>query len=960
MNTAGKSWLSDRRSFGGLRTVFIAAWSVLAIIAGVLECLDNREFRDATALATARSSIEKDIMFRRWASGHGGVYVPVTDKTPPNPWLVAPERDIATPSGRQLTLINPAYMTRQIFEIAGDQHGHITSLKPLNPANAADPWESRALAAFETGTAETGEFIAADGAPVYRYMRPLIVEQTCLKCHASQGYRLGMVRGGISIAIPVAGLEQAMRQSNRNHLGIIAAIWLCGVTALLLGFRRISDVTAELKTERDNLDAIFNANPVPVLLFENQRLEVVRDNRALREYCVDNNRISERSCGVLLNCVNAKVEPGRCGDTPECEKCGLLRALRLTVGNGRTSGGETAITRCDEDGVAREYWFLYSTEGVMLDGRGHTILSFMDISANKQLEAELIRQTEFLEDEIAERLVVQQTLEEHAIRLEEEIEGHRKTQEVLHVREQEFRTLAENSPDNILRYDRARRVTYANRNMLHTMGKAAGDTSIVGKKTMETWPGGYAGEWQEECEQYLSALDDVITTGAMRDVERHVTCPGGSVQIHAIRITAERDDEGVISGALAFGRDITRQRNLEIQLRHAQKMQAIGTLAGGVAHDFNNILTVIAGYTELLGLACAGNMRTQSYLDEIAGSVSRAAELVRSLLTFSGKHEPQMQPNDLNRIVTGLQKTISRLIRSDITLTFTVHDAGIPIIADHFQIEQVLINLLVNARDSLGDNGRITVVTRIATLEGATDIGTTTIPPGHYGVVTVSDNGCGMSRETMARIFDPFFTTKEPGKGTGLGLAIVGGIIDSHKGYISAVSTPGQGSEFSVYLPVCDSDDRPAAASHKVTTSLNGTETILLVEDNSTVRAATTELLQFYGYSVLAAADGMSALEIFAEQRDRIAIAVVDMIMPRMNGLETMKRLRLLKPDLPLIIASGYYEGERGDIAELGAVYLTKPVHPETLAAAVRVGIDGVARHHPDNGPYLPSAEQVV
>lgn len=884
-------------SIGQLRCITILVWTILAIITTVSECNDNKRFLTSNALSTARACIEKDLIFRRWVANHGGVYVPVTEETPPNKWLNVPERDITTPSGRRLTLMNPSYMTRQLFEIsrlaANAPLGHITSLKPVRAENAPDPWESRALKAFETGQTESGEFMIMGGKPVYRYMRPLNTEKPCLKCHAAQGYRENSVRGGISISIPTAGLEQAARQSKMNHVSIIAATWLMGLGGIWLAFRRISSATAALTEERDNLNSVFNATPTPMLLLDN-RMEAVWVNSAIRDYCPDYDTLPDKRCGTILKCDNAWAESQQRGNSPVCESCRVMRALREVLERGLPDRGEVSIPRIVWDGNMMETRLLYSMEAVWLNGMRHALLSFTDITERTRME------------------------------------------EKLATSEREFRTLAENSPDAIARYDLLCRRIYVNPALERMAGQSA--DHLAGRTPLEA-----SSVNREIGLKVQTAVQQVLDRGDSMDIELSSKDTGNVMRHLQIRFVPEFDANGKIASVLGITRDITSLRKAEAQLMHAQKMESIGTLAGGVAHDFNNLLSVVSGYAELLRLSLKGDKKMLAYVHEISDTVDRGAELTKSLLTFSGKHEPQKQYDDLNLIVANLQKSMSRLLRSDITLIFDLCDGRLPVFADRVQIEQVLVNLLVNARDAISHNGRIHVSTRLVEVHEGSKIYGTSLSPGTYGHVTIADNGTGMDDETMGRIFEPFFTTKEAGKGTGLGLAIVFGIVRNHNGCIAVESVLGTGTECSVYLPIFLESEVPDHVVVPEYARLYGNETVLVVEDEASVLNMTRETLEQYGYTVLTSADGLEALDVFEAHRDEIRVVVTDLIMPRMNGRAAIEQIRQQKPDLPVILMSGHTNDivDSSIMEALNIVFLPKPVRPQKLMETIRTSLEG-------------------
>jgi signal transduction histidine kinase/CheY-like chemotaxis protein len=400
------------------------------------------------------------------------------------------------------------------------------------------------------------------------------------------------------------------------------------------------------------------------------------------------------------------------------------------------------------------------------------------------------------------------------------------------------------------------------------------------------------------------------------------------------------DRDGKIIAAIETLEDITERISLEAQLFHAQKMESLGVLAGGIAHDFNNVLTVINGYADLLKMTLPDDQESLGIAREISASVDRAADMTRSLLAFSGKHEIELHYDDLNLILAAIHKSLGRLIREDIALTINSCVERLPVFVDRVQIEQVLINLVVNARDALGADGKISLSTEQVSLDEARSEWGVVIPPGHYACVSVRDNGDGIDTATIERIFEPFFTTKDKGKGTGLGLSIVQSIVSKHNGCISVASAPGFGTEFHIYLPLYFGETPPERADIvEQQDTISGTETILVVEDDDAIMRLHREVLNRYGYSVLMAADGVEGVELFEAHRDTIALAVIDVIMPRMNGREVVERIRKQSPELPIIMTSGYTDDiiDRAVIDSLNVVFLQKPVKPLELLAVIGI-----------------------
>ncbi|HXI62073.1 MAG TPA: GAF domain-containing protein, partial [Pyrinomonadaceae bacterium] len=385
---------------------------------------------------------------------------------------------------------------------------------------------------------------------------------------------------------------------------------------------------------------------------------------------------------------------------------------------------------------------------------------------------------------------------------------------------------------------------------------------------------------------------------------------------------------------------IEREQEKEEQLRQAQKMESIGTLAGGIAHDFNNLMTAVTGYSDL---ALRGSLddSLRGKIEQIKKAGERAATLTRQLLAFSRKQMLQPEVLDLNAVVNGLITMLPRLIGEHIEVNLKLSSSLGRIKADPGQIEQVLVNLAVNSRDAMPQGGCLMIETRNVHLSAPiTKVGST-IEPGHYVLLSVSDNGGGMDAEIQAQIFEPFFTTKGVGKGTGLGLSTVYGIVKQSGGNVWVYSEPGKGTAFKIYLPRVDEVEEPEIALPAPAAS-RGKETILLVEDEEQVRNLSKEILEGYGYSVLAAPDGSAGLSLGQEFPGRIDLVLTDVIMPQMGGKELVDQLKSLRPDSKILFMSGFTDDAiiHHGVLDDGVFFLQKPFTTECLAAKVREVLD--------------------
>ena len=415
------------------------------------------------------------------------------------------------------------------------------------------------------------------------------------------------------------------------------------------------------------------------------------------------------------------------------------------------------------------------------------------------------------------------------------------------------------------------------------------------------------------------------------------------------------DDEGRPQRAIVVSRDLTERklaekalRNSEDQLRQAQKLEAVGQLAGGVAHDFNNLLTVITGYSDLLLRRISEADPNRSRVEEIKQAADRASSLTRQLLAFSRKQVLQPKLFDLNTLVADMGKMLRRLIGEDIELTTTLTGDVAPINADPGQIEQVLMNLVVNARDAMPDGGKITIEIAHLQIDQTYADNHLAVQPGPYVMLAVSDTGSGIDPETRKHIFEPFYTTKEQGKGTGLGLSTVYGIVKQSGGNIWAYSELGQGTTFKVYLPQVDDEVTLPRTQIEPATLVRGTETVLLVEDEPQIRKLAYEFLSDSGYKVLASSNGSDALQILEENSRGVDLIVTDVVMPQMSGRELAERALAISPGTKVLFMSGYTNDAivRHGVLNPGTWFIQKPFAPDALARKVREVLAAPSAEH--------------
>jgi PAS domain S-box-containing protein len=437
-------------------------------------------------------------------------------------------------------------------------------------------------------------------------------------------------------------------------------------------------------------------------------------------------------------------------------------------------------------------------------------------------------------------------------------------------------------------------------------------------------------------------LWDTIKRGETWRGELHNRKKNGEKFWEFATISPVTNDAGKITHFLAVKEDITERKELEAQFRQSQKLEGIGQLAGGVAHDFNNILAAMMMQAELASMAEGVPNEVREGLREIRTASERAANLTRQLLLFSRKQILQPRDLDLNDVVTNLAKMLQRIIREDVRLQIHLHPAPLITHADAGMLDQVLMNLAVNARDAMPNGGHVLIETTEKTFDATAPRIHPDAAPGRYVSLVVTDTGTGMTPEVMSRIFEPFFTTKEPGKGTGLGLATVFGIVKQHRGWVSVESEPAKGARFQVYFPA--SESRAVTRTNTARSTFHkGTETILLVEDDDPIRRMTRRLLERQGYTVIEAPNGVEALALWKQHRDRIALLLTDLVMPAgMTGQQLARALQRDKPNLKIVFTSGYSTEIAGGEIHLrnGENFLQKPSSPAILLETLRKTLD--------------------
>jgi len=742
--------------------ILAAAWTVVVVASLAWSVFHERQANLELARTEARGSFNKDLVYRRWNASHGGVYVPITEDTPPNPNLAhIEERDLVTPSGRRLTLMNPAYMTRQVHKLGNEQYGvrgHITSLNPIRAANAPDAWEEQALEAFEQGTPEVSSVEPLRGESYLRLMRPMATEKSCLKCHATQGYKEGDLRGGISVSVSMRPYVAA----GRAHMIAMALghglLWIVGLGGLGSGAmslqRRVRErgrAEAEHERARAFMQTTIDGLPESMMVI-NRDYTIALANRTVREMAGGENPVA---AGLKCHQVSHKSATP-CADPDYPCPLEQVAATKAAV----------------------------RVEHLQHDAEGHAV------------PVEIIAAPVF--DEEGE---VVQIIESHR-----DITERKHAEEALREERERAQTYLDLAGVMFVALDAVGTVTLVNRKTCEVLGRA--EEEIVGRNWFDTC-------LPQRLREPVKEVSKQILRGEIEPVEYYenpVLTRGGAERLIAWHNTFLRGNEGSIIGHLSSGEDITDRRQAEEAARKAQKqllehqrsetervqaeldkarrqlvsqtrLATIGQVAASIAHELRNPLGAVRNAAYYLKRHVpVENPKYPEYLGIIDQEISAADRVIRDMMEMARSKEPAKESVDLGQ---ALQDVLDRLrpaeaIRCEISLDpdpFSVN-------ADPGQLWQVMSNILLNAIQGMEGKGDITVDARRS---------------ADYNTITVRDSGPGIAAEDREQVFEPLFTTKA--KGTGLGLTICRQIIERHGGTIDLLEHEGRGAAFCIRLP---------------------------------------------------------------------------------------------------------------------------------------------------------------
>ena len=901
--------------------VLIVIWTLIMICLFVLDFLQIARVQREMAKTEARASFNKDQAFRFWAANHGGVYVPINSRTPSNPFLShVPERDITTESGKALTLMNPAYMLRQMLEEYEDMfgvRGHITSLKHYRPETAPDEWEKSALTAFEQGDKEALEFTEIEGTPYLRLMRPMMVKKSCLKCHAKQGYKVGDVRGGVSISVPMGLYATNQRKILTNHALALGLLWLFGIAGIVTATRGLRNrirerdrAEAELQKTHDRLEIRVEERTVELkkeIEEHKQTEDALRKEKDFTENLINTaqtiilvldtkgrivrfNGYTEDLSGYKLEEVQGRDWFSTFLPKQNYDQIGEL--FRAAVSDIQTRGNINPIVAKDGHEIIVE-WYDKTLKDA--DGNAIGLLAIgQDITERKQAE------------------------------------------EALRESEERFRTVADFTHDwefwaapdghHIYVSPSCERITgYGPEAFINDPGLLKKIIHPDDHSTIVNHLG------EAEDQEKLPSIDFRIITRS------------GEVRWMSHVCQTVYGADGTYLGRRGSNRDVSKHKQMEAQLQQASKMEAISTLAGGVAHEFNNALSSITGHTGLLEMEYSEDAKIMDYAKAMKQSAHRMARLTSQLLAYARGGKYNSQTISPSNFVEGALPIIRHILDPDIRVETYLPLDIMNVKVDRTQMQMVLSAIVANSNEAIDHPGCIRISTRNVDLDKEFMKDHPDLKPGQYVCLSIKDDGKGMDDETKDRIFEPFFTTHFIGRGLGMPAAY--GIVKNHDGAITVDSEPGKGTVVRIYLPAIEAKEevkKKVVPGPKVEIAM-GEGTILIIEDEEPLVDLFRKTLERFGYRVLVAETGKQAVDLAKSFDGRIDLALLDIKLPDMDGGRVYPLIMEARPDLKVIVCSGYsIHGPAQDILDAGAEgFIQKPFSIAPFAEKLKEVLEG-------------------
>ncbi len=1001
-------------------------WTGLITYVYEQEHASKRDLVVKLALAEARGNYRKDLVYRRWVALQGGIYVQPSQTTPPNPYLShLPERDLKTTNGQDLTLINPAYMTRQVHELAQSQYGvrgHITSLKPLRPENAPDPWERQSLEAFQTGVKETYIQTTMDGEPYLRLMLPMVTESMCLRCHGAQSYRLGDIRGGISVSVPLAAYFKAQSDTLGQERANKILLWCLGSILLILCYyivhkylRREALVRQEIERSEEKYRVVFDGSTVGLALADYETGVLLECNRKLLT-------LVERSQEEVRNkpqsflhiedfrgksftdefLIHRDDSPRSLLETVLLTKSGTtvpveIKAKPVWINNQKMMLG---IFRdlSEQKAVERQIVKNEKMFRAVLNGQYDAVFLFL-VSAGRIYPFEMVNDiaakrygysreellTLTLEDLTAGEETVQQLVtdlidsatpqhkanvvmshrskageifpvevsisildldgQEYILAVARDISDrvnfHKESQDLL----AKLRHLSSQIPGMVYQFERSisghYSMTFTSDAIYSLFELAPEDVKMSAEPIFR----------KVHPEDIPATLRSIQLSEKQLSLWRHefrVIKNNGSVcWLEGNSIPKKQSDGriiwyGHVSDISERKEEERQQRKLLQQLRQREKINAVGMLASGISHNFNNHLAIILGNIDLAKRANVSVDDRISLLKNAHIAATRASDMVHQIMRFSRQDEQDDASINLVNLLLETGKLLTAILPSAIQKDFAVPEdvSDFTMKANASRIQDVLLNLSTNAVHAMGERGTLTVsLEKIASTDERLPV-ECPANSGGYACFSVADTGCGIAADTLNKIFDPFYTTKDVGQGTGLGLSTAKESVEYYGGAISVISEPGNGTTFKVYLPLSGSSVENTKTKDKVISA--GNERILLVDDEPMINELNADILKSLGYDVDYENDSMAALDIFRKNPNLYDLVVTDQVMPSLTGLELAKEIQAIRPVIPIVLVTGYSLDVTAETMRKYGVFelCRKPFEVADIADVVRRALD--------------------
>jgi len=872
------------RHFRRFALFFAVLWTLLVATSltwNLLLIEDQAEYLSSEA---ARDIWNKDQSFRQWGIRHGGLYVRENERTPPSPFLAhIPHRDVITADGTKLTLMAPASMMRQMteeFEELYGIKGRITGQVQLNPNNKPDDWELAALKKFDEGYKEISEFTQIDGDPYFRLMKPMYMRDRCMACHGHLGIKVGDVRGGVSVSVPLKPYLTAAKSTQQVLFTSHGAVWIIGLAGI--GF-----ITFRSKQQEQTEKALTKSSrewDYAMDFFEDAVYLVDLDDRVIRV-----NQAFYKMTGL----------------TPE-------QTVGKKIGDVMHPGGESIpCPVC----AAR------------LDRRDEIIAMEPDHPDNPTgLPVEVM--VRIIRDEDDTPLGVLMGIHD--------LSRSRRAAEEINEREQQKRDLLNSTAEGIYGSDLDGNCFFANPSCIELLGYST-EEELMGQN-MHTLLH-HSHEDGSEYNEHDCRIHNAFRTSSEVhcDTEVFWRADGSCFPVEYWSYPVLRENRVV--GAVVTFFDITERRKTEYLLRRSQKMDALGQLTGGIAHDFNNQLGVVSGYLEMLDKNTDPDNKSSKWIKTSRKATERCVNLTRQLLNFSRQQQTNLVLLDLQKEIDELKEIIERTLTPAIPVHYEIADDIAAIMTSKGDLDDALLNLVINARDAMPNGGQLTINIHNDHFGEDRMQEAFKIEAGDYVVISVSDTGHGIPEEIKENIFDPFFTTKAVGKGTGLGMSMVYGFVKRNNGYINIYSETDKGTTINLYLPYAEPEHQHTDSNEVslVHTGRGNNEIVLVVEDEPQLRELAIELLQAAGYDTLTADDSNSAMSIIQSDA-KIDLLFCDVIMPGgMNGYQIAENARELRPELKIQLTSGLAEKSLAteQQAELSLNLLPKPYSQHSLLECI-------------------------